>query len=87
MAKKIYVAEPKIVINTTDFSLMTLCYAIYEWEQGELAIAHVPCSDEARIEFEWGEGIVEIRQRVADDLLASFPDISSNDIIFLGGWN
>ena len=85
MAKKLYVAEPKIVAGT-NVNTSTLCYMIFEWEQGMPGIGHIPCSDECRVEFPFGADINDIRQLVIDDLLENFQDVSSNDIIFLGGW-
>jgi hypothetical protein len=83
--KKVYIAEPKLVAGTGSES-STLCYQVFEWEEGVPGLAHAPCSDEGRVAFLWGEGINDIRQRVIDNVLASFPGITSNDIIFLGGW-
>jgi hypothetical protein len=83
--KKLYIAEPKLVASTgTETS--TVCYSVFEWEQGLVGIQHAPCADEGRVEMPWGSTIADVRQLVIDKLLASFPDISSNDIIFLGGW-
>lgn len=86
MAKKIYVAEPKVVAGT-NVNTTTLCYAVYEWTEGMPGVTHLPCADECRIEFPFGADINDIRALVITDLLENFPDISSNDIIFLGGWN
>lgn len=87
MATKLYIAEPKISAFTADPNSMTLCYAVYEWVQGSPALLHVPCSDEGRVDFTWGTTFAQIRDLVIASLLSFFPDATSNDIIFLGGWN
>lgn len=89
MAKKVYVEEPKVSIeNDLDPTNLLAIYPVIEWTEGQLAIVHPPGSnDAARVELIWGEGIAEIRQKAIAAILAFFPDVSSNDIIFLGGWN
>jgi hypothetical protein len=86
MAKKIYVSEPKILAPTGPDEVW-LCFQVFEWDQGQLGYIYPPCNEEGRVAMVWGDGIVEIRQKAIDNLLSYFPDITSNDIIFLGGWN
>jgi hypothetical protein len=87
--KKVYVQEPKLAFqNDLEPSHLLLIYGLIEWEEGMFAIQHAPGDSSAtRVDLLWGEGIVEVRQRAIDAILASFPDVTSNDIIFLGGWN
>ena len=84
--KKVYVSEPKVMFSGFPDSAI-LCYSLFEWEQGEFAVPHAPCSgDEARIMFAWGEDANTIRQRALDNVVANISGITSNDVIFLGGW-
>jgi hypothetical protein len=84
--KKIYVQEPKFA-TPTGTEDVTVCYMLLEWEQGLLAIEHLPCSSDAcRVQLNWGDTAADLRQRVLDNILAHFTDVTSNDVIFLGGW-
>jgi hypothetical protein len=86
MATKIYVAEPKFVLplGTDD---VVLCFQVLEWPQGQFPNLYPPCNPgTGSVSVAWGEGVVEVRQKAIDMLLEAFPDATSNDIIFLGGW-
>lgn len=85
--KKLYVSEPKVGAPTSNPDSLALCYSLYEWDEGMIALLHVPGSDEGQIEFLWGENPVQIKARIVADLLALFPTIVEADIIFLGGWS
>jgi hypothetical protein len=83
--RKIYVYDPKPVVPVGTFTVF-LCYSLLDWTEGEAAIPHVPGSEETRVELLWGDGLVEVKQKTIDNVVASFG-VTSNDIIFLGGWN
>ena len=85
MSKKLYITEPKLMASV-DAEFATLCYQVLEWEQGMVALAHGPCLEETRVSVPWGAQINDVRVLVLDKCLANFPDVTSNDIIFLGGW-
>jgi len=87
--KKIYVQEPRLLLEIdADPASLLMIYGVSEWEQDALAIQHAPGSNDAtQVPLLWGEGIAEIRSKAIDAILAFFPGTSSNDIIFLGGWN
>lgn len=86
MAKILYIYDPKLVAPTGSETVF-LCYSLLEWEQGMTAIPHLPCNDETRVGLIWGDGLVEVKQKVIDNCIASFSGATSNDVIFLGGWN
>ena len=85
MARKIYVQQP-----TFSFPIGTeqvVCaYGILDWEEGRLAIENLPSSnDGTRVEVLWGDTVSVLRQKVLDNI-TTFYGVSTNDIIFLGGW-
>jgi hypothetical protein len=84
--KRVYVSEPKLLIPASSPDELLLCYAIVEWEQGSVAVSHPPCNQETAVPVAFGDTAVEIKAKIIDNLLATIAGITSNDIIFLGGW-
>lgn len=86
MATKIYVTDPQFSIADPSPDRALLCYSINVWTQGLPPVPHAPCGQETIVSVAWGESGVSIQQKVIDNILANFPDVSSNDIVFLGAW-
>ncbi len=82
MATTIYVTNPQLTTPGLPDELL-LCYTIHVCADGSPSVPHAPCGEETLVTVAFGESAGAIQTKIVANLLAHFPEIGQNDIIFL----